>query len=107
MNEDLDFIYDEGDAIEFIKNYLPQELKEKYTDEELYYFTDLIHAYYESQDFMNDEDSEEIVEIDEDEVIEFVVRQAIKEKIFTFDQEDIPFIVRGELEYGDSINLFD
>ena len=32
--------------IEFIRNYLPQELKEKFSDDELYYFLDVIIEYY-------------------------------------------------------------
>ena len=29
---------DDARTVEFIKNYLPQEVKDKFTDEELYYF---------------------------------------------------------------------
>ena len=40
-----DFLLDAEDdvkAVEFIKNYLPQDLKDKFTDEDLYYILDLI-----------------------------------------------------------------
>ena len=33
---------DDARTVEFIKNYLPQEVKDKFTDEELYYFLDVI-----------------------------------------------------------------
>ena len=33
-------------TVEFIKNYLPQDVKDKFTDEELYYFLDVIVDYY-------------------------------------------------------------
>ena len=45
MGLEDDFLKDDLDdekTIEYIKNYLPQELKEKYSDDELYYFLDLI-----------------------------------------------------------------
>ena len=32
---------DDARTVEFIKNYLPQEVKDKFTDEELYYFLDV------------------------------------------------------------------
>lgn len=45
MGLEDDFLLADADdekTIEFIKNYLPQELKEKFSDDELYYFLDLI-----------------------------------------------------------------
>ncbi len=41
--------------IEFIRNYLPLELKEKFSDDELYYFLDVIIDYYMSSDILNKE----------------------------------------------------
>ena len=41
MGLEDDFLLADADdekTIEFIKNYLPQELKEKFSDDELYYF---------------------------------------------------------------------
>ena len=37
---------DDARTIEYIKNYLPQDLKDKFSDEELYYFLDVIGEYY-------------------------------------------------------------
>ena len=33
-------------TIEFIKNYLPQDMKEAFSDDDLYYILDLIVDYY-------------------------------------------------------------
>ena len=33
-------------TVEFIQNYLPQDVKEKFTEDELYYFLDVIDEYY-------------------------------------------------------------
>ena len=33
-------------TVEYIQNYLPQELKERFTEEELYYFLDVLVDYY-------------------------------------------------------------
>ena len=47
------------------------------------------------------------IDIDEDELIGFVVKNAQKDGVGKFSPEDITFIVQGELEYCDSINMFD
>ena len=44
---------------------------------------------------------------DEDELIEYVIKNAQKDGVGKFDAEAISFIVQGELEYCDSINMFD
>ena len=44
LQEDLD----DEKTVEFIKNYLPQYMKEKFTDDALYYYIDLIGENYAS-----------------------------------------------------------
>ena len=109
MNEDneLLFEYDEDDAVAFIQNYLPQEMKGKFSDDELNYIIDLIYEFYEDKGFLDEENDDIDVEIDEEELIEFVVKQAKKDKVGKFSPEDITFIVQGELAYCDSLNIFD
>ena len=49
MGLEDDFLLEDADdekTIEFIKNYLPQELKGKFSDDELYYFLDVMVDYY-------------------------------------------------------------
>ena len=56
MGLEDDFLLADADdekTIEFIKNYLPQELKEKFSDDELYYFLDLIDEYYSEFSTLN------------------------------------------------------
>ena len=109
MNEDneLLFEYDEDDAVAFIQNYLPQDLKKKFSSDELNYIIDLIYEFYEDKGFLDETDDEVDVEIDEDELITFVVKQAQKDKVGKFSLEDITFIVQGELAYCDSLDIFD
>ena len=40
-------------------------------------------------------------------MIQFVVKNAQKDGVGKFEAEDITFIVQGELEYCDSLNMFD
>jgi len=110
MSDEKDlFEYDEDEAVKFIQNFLPQELKDKFSNDELNYIIDLVYEFYEEKGYLDEDksDDELEVEIDEDELIAFVVKQAKKDKVGKFEPEDIMFIVQGELAYCDSLNIFD
>lgn len=110
MNEQDDLsLYDEDDSIVFIQNYLPQELKGKFSNDDINYIVDLIYEFYESKGYLNEEDadSDKEVDIDEDELVRFVVKNAKKDGVGRFEPDEIMFIVQGELEYCESINMFD
>lgn len=100
--------YDEEEAVEFIQNYLPQELKNKYNGDEINYIIDIIYDYYQEKGFMDgDINDEDIVDIDEDEIIEYVLKYTKKDKINNFTSEDISFIIQGEIAYCESIGIFE
>jgi DNA-directed RNA polymerase specialized sigma54-like protein len=107
MSEKDDFIYDETESVKFIQNYLPQELKDKFSDDDINYIVDLIYEFYDSKGYMDMDDDDTDIEIDEDELTEFVVKNALKDKVGKFEAEDIAFVVQGELAYCDSIHIFD
>ena len=108
MNEEQDLIYDDEEAVKFIRNYLPQELKDKFSDDDLDYIIDLIYEFYDSKGVFSDDDNDdEVVEFDEDELIRFVIKNAQSDGVGKFKADEIAFIVQGELEYCDSINLFE
>jgi len=92
---------DDARTIEFIKNYLPQELKDKFSDEELYYFLDIIGEYYVG--LLENSKDDESIDIDIDEVAAHIAKQAKKEKMGEYDPEDLRWVVDGELEYGESV----
>ena len=100
MMEDLD----DEKTIEFIKNYLPQDLKDKFSDDELYYFLDVISDYYTTSGCLDVQpDKDGYIDIDLDKIVDYVVKEAKKDKLGDYDPEDILFVVQGEMEYGDSI----
>ena len=109
MSEKEDLLaYDEEDSVKFIQNYLPQEMKGKFSDTDIYYVVDLMYEFYDSKGYMDDESEDDTeVEIDEDEMAAYVADHAKKEGMDKFSVEEITFIIQGELEYCDSINMFD
>ena len=92
--EDLD----DEKTIAYIRERLPQELKEKFSDDEFYYFLDTIYDYYEKSGILDS--NNEYVDIDIDEIARFIVKEAKKNKIGEYDAEEIFFIVEGELAYN-------
>ena len=110
-DEEDDFLLADADdekTIEFIKNYLPQELKEKFSDDELYYFLDLIDEYYSESEILDAQPDEDgYVDIDLEEVVAYIVKEAKKDEMGEYDPEEVLFVVQGEMEYGDSLGQAD
>ena len=94
---------DDARTVEFIKNYLPQEVKDKFTDEELYYFLEVIVEYYANSGVLDEApDQDGYIEIDQDKVVDYLIRQARKDKMGDFTPEDLLWVVQGEMEYAES-----
>ncbi len=108
MKQNDDFMLEDLDdekTIEFIKNYLPQELKGKFSDDEFYYFLDLIDEYYTQSGVLDAKpDADGYVDIDLDKVVDYIVKEARKDEMGDYSPEDILFIVQGEMEYADSLD---
>lgn len=109
MSAEIDPIgYDEDDAVKYIQNYLPQELKGKFSNDEINYIIDIIYEFYEDKGLLNESSSDdEIIDIDEDELTEFVLKNTKKDKLKDFSADEITFIIKGELAYCESIDLFE
>lgn len=94
--EDLD----DEKTIEFIKNRLPQDLKETFTDDDLVYFLDTLYDYYNESGCLEVEpDAEGYVDIDLETIAEYLAKEAKKDEIGEFAPEDLYFVVEAELEY--------
>ncbi|OJU56127.1 MAG: hypothetical protein BGN96_14965 [Bacteroidales bacterium 45-6] len=100
--------YDEDDAVRFIQKHLPQEMKGKFTDDEINYVIDIVYDFYDEKGFMNEEtDEDSTVEIDEEELIQYVLKSIKKDKIKPFIEEEVTSIIQGELDYSDSLDIFE
>ena len=96
--EDLD----DEKTIAYVRERLPQELKEKFSDDEFFYFLDTIYDYYDKSGILDS--NSEYVDIDIDEIAKFIAKEAKKNNIGDFDPEDLYFIVEGELAYNGIID---
>lgn len=107
MGLEDDFLLEDEDdekTVEFIKNFLPLDLKDKFTDDELYYFLDVMVDYYSTSGCLDVQpDDDGYVNIDQDEIVSYIVKEAKKDGMGDFDPEDVLFVVQGEMEYGNSL----
>lgn len=111
MSLEDDFLLEDADdekTIEFIKHYLPQELKNKFSDDELYYFLDVMVDYYSTSGCLDIQpDAEGYINVDQDEIVNYVVSEAKKDEMGEYDPEEILWVVQGEMEYGNSLGHVD
>ena len=92
--EDLD----DEKTIAYIRERLPQDLKEKFNDDEFYFFLDTIYDYYDKSGILDSDN--EYVDIDINAIAEFIAKEAKKNNIGDFDPEELYFVVEGELAYN-------
>lgn len=103
MEEDiLGMAEDDVRTVEFIKAYLPQEVKPKFTDDDLFYFLDAIAEYYSESGVLEQEGDEEgYIEIDTEAVAKAIAEKAKQDKMGEFDIEDLIWIVQADLEFSE------
>lgn len=99
--------YDEDDAVKYIQKYLPQEMDGKFSDDDINYIIDIVYDFYESKGLMDEIDEDTTIDIDEDEMIQYILKYTKKDKVNNFSEEDIAVIVQGELAYCESIGIFE
>jgi len=109
MEEILEF--DDSQAIEFIKNHLPEEQKTQIDENAIQYVLDLVCEYYEENGLFSDDDDEisevEESEIAEDDMFNYISALVKKEKIFEMSDEQLQLILDGEFAYGKSIGIYE
>lgn len=98
--EDLD----DEKTVEYIRNVLPQEMKEKFSDDILFYFLDVINDYFTNSGVLDKEpDKDGCIEIDNDELVEYIIKEAKRDEIGVFTPEEVVLIVQAEADYVDSL----
>lgn len=92
----------DAEIIAFVRNELPQEMKETYTDELLYYFHDVLEEYLAESDLLEAEPDEEgFVNINVESIALHLQAQAKKDNMGAFPIEELLLLAEAELSYGD------
>ena len=96
--------FDENDAIAFIRNYVPNAIKNKYSDDDILLLIDTMFDYFEKGD--EDEilyDDDVVDENNINEIVNYVKKNLRKDPDNQIDVEDIKYLVEGELEYENTL----
>ncbi|WP_350002860.1 hypothetical protein, partial [Phocaeicola dorei] len=73
-----------------------------------YYILDVIVDYYTSSGCLDVQPDEEgYINIDQDEIVNYIVKEAKKDGMGPYDPNDVFFVVQGEMEYGNSLGQVD
>lgn len=99
---------DDDKTVEFIRKFLPVELKEKFSDDDLYYIIDVIADYYYCSGLLDAKPDEDgYVEINTEQIVAYIIKEAKKDKIGEWLPEDVAIVVQAEMEYGNSLGQVD
>ena len=103
MAQDDDFLIegaeDDLKTIQYIRNFLPQELKNKFTDTDLYYIIDVITDYYTNSGVLDQKpDKDGFINVDQDAIVDYILKEAKKDGMGPYVADDVFFVVQGEAE---------
>ncbi|MDE6717995.1 MAG: hypothetical protein K2J70_07375, partial [Muribaculaceae bacterium] len=99
--------YDEQQAVNFIRQLLPADKQAAYTDDEILYVIDIMYDWYEKNGYLDlsmavtDEE-----EADISKLTDYVRKEIARDGEVEMDPDDIDLIVKGELEYEESLEDF-
>ena len=100
--------FDDDSAIAFIRKYIPQNVSDQYSDDEILFVVDTIWDFYESKGVVRL--NEKLTENEENHIsdlVDYVRKEIKKDEELMMDPEDVEYIVKGELAYEESIEMFD
>jgi hypothetical protein len=83
--------------VEFIREQLPVDFKEHFSDADLLYLIDAIVDYYYDSGILEAPGDE--VDIDMQQVADAITQRALTEKIGHFDPQEMFFVVQADLNY--------
>ncbi len=91
---------EDAKEVAFIRAQLSNELKEKFSDDDIMYFMDAIVEYFYTSGILDSApDDEGFVNVDLMQISEAVVKKAAEEGRGTYDPEDILFIVQADMDF--------
>ena len=99
--------FEENDAIEFIRNFMPEKLKNKYSDDDILLIIDTMYDFYEKgdeQETLYDEGDDNNDEFNLNEIVNFVKKSIRKDPDNQVDMDDVKVIVEGEIEYENTLD---
>ena len=83
--------------IAFIREQLPTDLKELYSDDQLEWIIDTIATYFYESGILETNDDE--VDVDIDEVSDYLCCQAVADRMPKLQADEVRFVVEADLDF--------
>jgi hypothetical protein len=97
--------YDEDAVIKFTLGLVPDEFKTRIDEDKIQYILDVVYDYYDEKGFIDEDETASEASIDEDEMLNFIVKASKKDKV-DLTEEEIQFILDCEYDYGVSTGIY-
>jgi hypothetical protein len=101
--KDISLAYDEDNSVKYIQGCMSDELKGQLSDDDIKYLVDLIYEYYDEKGFLNDDDADDDIEIDEEELVNYIFKNAKAGNVATLTLEQVEAVIEGEMSYCDTL----
>lgn len=98
--------FDESKAIAYINDALAAAGRTRYPDDEVLNVIDMIWDYYEENGLLDPELEDEEDEDIEPGLIDYVNRMLAKDRASVINPDDVPAIIKAEIDYEDSLDEF-
>jgi hypothetical protein len=97
--------FDEQNAIDYIREQLPEDYRDKYNDDEILNVIDIIYDYYDEAGLLDIDLSDDDDDVDVEELLKYVTKMLRKDKLSPIAEEHIKPIVLAELDYEQTLDI--
>lgn len=100
--------FDENEAIEFIRNYIPTNIKNKYSDNDILLLMDTMYDFYDEDEDNDDQYDETPVNNEAyiNRIVNYVKKSIRKDPDNAIEMDDVKHLVLGEIEYENTLDIF-
>ena len=98
-NEILLGAEEDAKEVAYIYNYIGQENREKFTEDDVYYCIDVVLEYLEK--LSNKADADGYIDIDVEDIARHIAKKAAKEGMGPYDNDALILLVDAELDYNE------
>ena len=98
-NEILLGAEEDAKEVAFIYNYIGQENRELFSEDDIYYCIDVVLEYLET--LSDNADADGYIDVDVEETVKYIEKKAKKEGMGSYDHDALILLVNAELEYNE------
>ena len=99
--------FDENDAIEFIRNFIPSDIKNKYSDNDILLLMDTMFDFYDENEDDDELYNENIVNDEAfiNRIVNYVKKSIRKDPDNAIEMDDVKLLVLGEINYESTLDI--